>query len=187
VGRLAVLPGIKEIWSAGNPFDKGSAEDWRVELGVAFGLEGKEVVTDDRPWSWNEQRRIDAELAARGHNSHAHSRNPTTPAPHVHPSAPSNGVASIASPSPSLPLRSSAASPASAVGQKKRRPRRVIKLDDEDEGSPAPLGGSLRLPPKTVDNGDESDQALQVPKRGGRRARVSASMFEPSGGASEEL
>jgi hypothetical protein len=140
------------------------------------------VTIDDRPWGWGEQRRIDADLVAKGHDAQRHSRNPTTttPAPHVHRSTPTS-----LAPSPSpLPPRSSATpSPASGVAQKKRRPRRVINLDDDVQTTPEPVGGSMRLPPKVALN-DSVDQSLKVLKRGGRRARVSASMFEPgtSGG-----
>jgi hypothetical protein len=48
VGRLAVLPRIKEVWCANNAFDIPN-EDWRTDLGVAFAQERKQVVVDDRP------------------------------------------------------------------------------------------------------------------------------------------
>ncbi|RXK39867.1 hypothetical protein M231_02801 [Tremella mesenterica] len=89
IGRLAVLPMIKEIWCSPNPFshsftstssgvslpllpglsrvgDGGSGMDWRIELGVCFLQEGKEVILDDTPFSWLEQRNMSSLLALRG-------------------------------------------------------------------------------------------------------------------------
>ena len=163
VGRLAVLPGIKEIWCGGNPFDKENAEEWRVELGVDFRREGKEVTLDDQAWTWNEKRRIDGELAARGHasrgHSYTHQHNPATP--HIHQPVPQNAT-------PASTLGRSAIAPdhgdavagpskpvspgASAVGHKKRRPRRVINLDSEISvpQTTTLAGGSLPLPSKST-------------------------------------
>lgn len=70
VGRLAVLPKIKGIWTSGNPFNSTNAAvgggDWRIDLGVTFAQEGKSVILDDIPFSWVEKRNIDAILAATG-------------------------------------------------------------------------------------------------------------------------
>ncbi|WVQ99645.1 hypothetical protein IAU59_006784 [Kwoniella sp. CBS 9459] len=66
VGRLAVLPRIKEVWCSGNGFDIAGEDEWRVELGAAFKEEGRDVIVDDSDFSWSESRRIDALLASRG-------------------------------------------------------------------------------------------------------------------------
>lgn len=92
VGRLAVLPHVKEIWTTGNEFNSPTGSngagngvvglggtDWRVELGATFAQEGREVVLDDTPFSWAEKRSIDALLSARGRRRPSHSRTPTAP------------------------------------------------------------------------------------------------------------
>ncbi|WVF71222.1 hypothetical protein IAT40_006022 [Kwoniella sp. CBS 6097] len=71
VGRLAVLPRIKEVWCSGNGFDIAGEDEWRVELGAAFREEGREVIVDDNDFSWSENRRIDALLASRGRTAGA--------------------------------------------------------------------------------------------------------------------
>jgi len=138
VGRLAVLSHAREVWCASNPFDRpGGNEQWRIELGVAFAAEGRgEVVLDDRPWTRTESRRIETLLASRGRT--AHSRLHSTESTHIPPSP-----AKVSPPS-------TATSSKPAFPGKKRRPRRVIDLDDTgdpSDGEPsAVIGGSLRLP-----------------------------------------
>ncbi|OCF30560.1 hypothetical protein I316_07828 [Kwoniella heveanensis BCC8398] len=66
VGRLAILPRIKEVWCSGNGFDIAGEDEWRIELGATFREEGREVIVDDSDFSWSENRRIDALLASRG-------------------------------------------------------------------------------------------------------------------------
>ncbi|WWD03310.1 hypothetical protein V865_001361 [Kwoniella europaea PYCC6329] len=67
VGRLSVLPSIKEIWCVGNPFDvTGYEDEWRIELGIAFREEGKMVVLDDKEFNWSENRKIDMALEKKG-------------------------------------------------------------------------------------------------------------------------
>jgi hypothetical protein len=89
VGRLAVLPHIKEVWCSNNLFDQ-TGVDWRSDLGIAFAQEAKTVTVDDRPWTWQEKRTVDAAVAARGRTqSRPHSRNPSAtahsqPAGHHH-------------------------------------------------------------------------------------------------------
>ncbi|WVR06832.1 hypothetical protein IAU60_003868 [Kwoniella sp. DSM 27419] len=85
VGRLAVLPQIKEVWCAGNGFDIGGEDEWRVELGAAFRQEGREVRLDDVEFTWNENRRIEGILNSRGrHAGHSHSRAGTWQSTHSH-------------------------------------------------------------------------------------------------------
>lgn len=182
VGRLAVLPHLKGVWCSNNLFDH-DGEDWRSELGIAFAVEGRHevVVIDDRPWTWQEKRKIDSALASRGRTHRStthlvtqpHSRQPSsvaTPTQMAGPSlkqttqqqapAPtsSNHLPTPASDAgPSRRTASPAPAPAAAAVQKKRRPRRVITLDDDTststpkEDESPRIGGSLLLPPK---NGD---------------------------------
>lgn len=65
VGRLAVLPEIKSVWAASNPF---STTEWRPDVAATFVNEGREVVLDDTPLTWTEAREVDAILARRGHS-----------------------------------------------------------------------------------------------------------------------
>ena len=239
VGRLAVLPMLKEVWTGSNPFAVGEGataspvlgtEDWRVELGVAFAQEGRtSVVFDDRPFSWAEQRRIDASLAARGHRKaatapqlhhhHPHVRS-SVPSPQTRPTStaaspvqrpvspsspagPSYSPAAITSSSSRLREMSgdSSSSPRTTTSavRKKKPARRVINLDDAPADTSAGLpeearviGGSMRLPAKSTTiaeddiptngsngaNGSHGTEVKLVQKKG-RRARVSASMYEP--------
>ncbi|WWC61904.1 uncharacterized protein I303_104490 [Kwoniella dejecticola CBS 10117] len=93
VGRLAVLPNIKEIYTTGNPFSEYStgsanAEEWRVELGVLFKEENrqKEIVLDGTEFSWNEIRKIDYLLDKKGVVDRQHQKvySPTPTHPHTH-------------------------------------------------------------------------------------------------------
>lgn len=202
VGRLAVLPHIREVWCSGNAFDHApvlvTAEEWRIELGVSFAAEGREVVLDDRPWTWSESRKIEGLVAARG-GVHVHGREGTLPA------GPSGSVRSHLSveshnhtphPTPpnltadrTPPTSRDTPSPASNLSPRhpaKRKPRRrVVDLDDgphdqseDSRGSPEPVGGSLRV----VGSGSGSGAVKVVGKRD-RRTRVSASTFEPVTGS----
>jgi hypothetical protein len=206
VGRLAVLPHIKEVWCANNLFDQIGV-DWRTDLGIAFAQEGKTVVVDDRVWTWQEKRNIDAALATRGKaQSRTHSRQPS--AAHVAPSAhqhqrqrepisqpphrpadksgdagPSRGPSTHVSPAAAGPSQASTPTSSTAV-QKKRRPRRVITLDDDVQEEPAQtqeerIGGSLRLPAKNGNGGAQRDASFTVPKKVSQRSAISASTFDP--------
>jgi len=157
VGRLAVLPHIREVWCSNNRFDRpGMGDAWRIELGVAFAAEGRsEVIFDDRPWTWTESRRVESLLASRGRNTGTHSRVHTGESSH-HSQNPPRTSSAPSSSSHQAPPRIALGSPVSApVPHKKRRPRRVINLDDpgnhssEGEHSAAQVGGSLRLPRST--------------------------------------
>lgn len=207
VGRLAVLPHIKEVWCANNLFDLRS-EEWRTGLGASFAQEGKEVVVDDRPWTWAEKRTIDAALASKGYTvspSQPHSRQSSAPGRSVTPSdahrdragaGPStqsrqpSASASASYNHPSVRSQVSAtstipsqvASPSSSAIQKKRRPRRVINLDEEgatsSDDNRGVIGGSLRLPDKVIQE-EEAGASLAIPKKGSTRSRVTARTFEP--------
>lgn len=59
VGRLATLPGIAEVWVAGNPLTK-MEEDWRVMSFSQFSKEGKEIRLDDTVPGFLEKGRIEA-------------------------------------------------------------------------------------------------------------------------------
>ena len=191
VGRLSVLPQVKEIWCGDNPFDELEEERWRVDLGVVFAIEGnKDTVFDDRPWSWSERRGIDAKLAARGYgpgsaapyrgsqggdgslrplgprvghdHAHQHQSRSTTPstaadtntaslppppptttmttstaaaAPEAAP-APGTSITSVEQATPVKSSTKAASKPATPVSvapvQKKRKPRRVINLDEAE-------------------------------------------------------
>lgn len=188
VGRLAVLSHVKEIWCGNNHFDHpGGGEEWRTELGATFAAEGRrEVVFDDRPWTWTESRRIESLLASRGQMA-THSR--AQSAESSKQAQKSSHVSSPPPPTvPTNPSRSVAASPpSSAIPHKKRRPRRVIDLDDpgeHDHSSDGELrsevvGGSLRLPRSTeVIEEEEGSASLRVGTKKDRR-RVSTNLFEP--------
>jgi Leucine-rich repeat (LRR) protein len=47
IGRLAVLPHIKEVWCADNALT--AEQDWRVKLGATFAAEGKDDICEPRP------------------------------------------------------------------------------------------------------------------------------------------
>lgn len=177
VGRLAVLPHLRGVWCINNLYDH-DGEDWRSELGIAFAAEGKrDVMVDDRPWTWQEKRKIDAALAAMGGprqsaTSVPHSRTPSSApshAPHsrhtsssvsssVKPIPPASHAALLHSSTPvAEPSNGGPSSKPTAASEtpiaapvKKRRPRRVITLDEETvPETTAPLGGSVRLPKST--------------------------------------
>jgi hypothetical protein len=192
VGRLAVLPHVKEVWCSGNGFDRPESgeEEWRVELGIEFAREGKEVIIDGKTWTWNESRRIEASLAQRGHAPHIptlpQSREASTSS-HIHPTH-VQPVTSPATPGPSRLV-----SPASSALGKKRRPRRVINLDDDiGENGERQRGGSMRLPRREeiIHEDDEGEgrisggtDIMKFKKK--ERRRVSTSMFEPAASTSE--
>lgn len=204
LGRLSVLPHIEEIWCVGNPFDgpgrvvQENVEEWRIELGVAFGKEGKEVILDDRPWSWNESRKVESLLAQRGYGRNPHSRqssgessrpSQSQPQPREHrhaapapqPSRPTSSTSPIPPRQQAAPVVKEVTVKHNPVA-KKKKPRRVINLDDEGSGgdSDHPVGGSLRLPAKThldVDEPAGTIPSLAVKKK--ERRKVSTSMFEP--------
>ncbi|WWD17055.1 hypothetical protein CI109_101492 [Kwoniella shandongensis] len=170
VGRLAILPGIREVWCTGNLYDKaGESDEWRIQLGASFREEGKEVILDDTPFTWSENRRIETLLSQRGKlnggkvwtaeqshsRSHSHSHE-TSPrhAPHHDPSTgtrvetttPHSRQSSNTSQRLSTqPItKSNLASPASSAAvQKKKGRRRVINLDGEDEGEPPSGAGPV--------------------------------------------
>jgi hypothetical protein len=204
VGRLSVLPHIKEVWCINNLFDQVGV-DWRTNLGIAFASEGRQVVVDDRAWTWQEKRNIDAALATKGRNqsqSRPHSRNPSSTSHVAHP--PSNHPRRTQEPknaeagpsktptthmSPTTPLPSQVTTPTSSTAvQKKRRPRRVITLDDDVQEEPAQspeerIGGSLRLPAKSVleerQSGDEGRASFTVPKKTLQRSTIMGNTFQP--------
>lgn len=212
VGRLAILPKIKEVWTIGNPFNTPEegvvVGDWRVELGVKFGEENKEVIVDDSPFTFLEKRNIENKLIASGKyrkNGGGHSKASTVAVGSAgsvrlsKPHSTSTPISRIPTPlittqsmaGPSKPPISPTPSTATNAGiGKKRRPRRLINLDDGLEDGNEVKGGSMRLPPKTIlheegenhadghDDKKESNGGVTVLKKG-RRERVSASMFEP--------
>lgn len=197
VGRLAVLPHIKGIWCAKNLFDH-EGQDWRSELGIAFAFEGKQVTVDDRPWAWQEKRKIDTALAARGraqpHSRQASSHASTPTASHQHTPSQSTTRLPLQQQQQQLrPTKSAIASPAPAAAavQKKRRRRRVITLDEEVADTSTPeerIGGSLRLPPKNghASSSDADAAAGAGPgtdvvssRRGPKRSALTSNTFSP--------
>lgn len=202
VGRLATLPHIREVWCESNPFEGyEEREAWRIGLAVAFIEENqggdKEVVLDGQPWSWNEKRKIDQTLGAHGR----HQRGRTTPAGSRPPST--YAQTSVRSTAPTLPS-STAASPAPVrkPQPKKRRKQRIVDLDgtarqtlpDDSGGSGSELeeasvkhsslGTVLDPFPETDQAHPPQSQSLSKsakPDRAkARRARVSASVYEPA-------
>lgn len=216
VGRLAVLPHLKGVWCANNLFDH-DGEDWRSELGIAFAVEGRHeaVVVDDRPWTWQEKRKIESALTTRGRtrrgNTHPvsqpHSRQASStksqtqsPAPQLtqtprqQAATPATPATFSANPTPTSdagPSRrtSPPAVPAPAAVHKKRRPRRVITLDDDttksSEDELPRIGGSLRLAPKNgapplLPNAFGSGAGTDVrSKAGPKRSALGADTFKP--------
>lgn len=180
IGRLSELPQIKEIWYADNPFDGPSTngDETRIELGVLFAQSGnKEVVFDDRPWTWAESRKMEGLLQSRGVQytpSRAHSRSSsahtTHTSHHLHPitsSVPptparlpafdSGSISRLAAGS-TAPSGSSSPVSSHVQNKKRRAPRRVINLDEPGKGDISTgqvVGGSMRLPPKTIFEGEE--------------------------------
>lgn len=208
VGRLSILPHIKEIWCVNNIFDQAAGGDWRTDLGIAFTSEGRDVVVDDRPWTWQEKRNIDAALATKGRQSHSRGFSSTTtgrvPAPPPSRSNQNKGhapsethqpeVKQNADSGPSKTPRThlsptSGTSISSAAVQKKRRPRRVITLDDdvreEAHTSEERIGGSLRLPKaeRTPGGGEGKVEteatSYTVPKKVQHRSGIAANTFQP--------
>lgn len=227
VGRLAVLPHLKGVWCANNLFDH-DGEDWRSELGTAFAVEGRHeaVVVDDRPWTWQEKRKIESALTTRGRtrrsNTHPvsqpHSRQASSSTTSQSPAPPpARGPApgpqltqtprqQAAPPTPStshhLPTPNSdaapsrrtvspAPAPAPAAVHKKRRPRRVITLDEDTPTSKTAedelprIGGSLRLPPKNGEApsprsfGSGAGTEIRQSKGGPKRSALGADTFKP--------
>lgn len=204
VGRLSVLPHIKEVWCVNNPFDQVGV-DWRTDLGIAFASEGRQVVVDDRVWTWQEKRNIDAALVTKGRiqsQSRPHSRNPSSTSHVAHPPSnhprrtqehkpaevgPSKTPTTHMSPTTAPPSQATTPTSSTAV-QKKRRPRRVITLDDDVQEEPAQtkeerIGGSLRLPAKSVreerQTTDESRASFTVPKKTQQRSTIRGNTFQP--------
>ncbi|KAK8864636.1 hypothetical protein IAR55_001886 [Kwoniella newhampshirensis] len=194
VGRLAILPNIREVWCTGNLYDKaGDSDDWRIQLGVSFREEGKEVILDDTPFTWSENRRIDALLIQRGklnggrvwssdRSSHLHMRSNS----HSHEGILQHDT-NVAGDGPTLHSRQSSntsqrlptsstsnlASPASSAAvQKKKGRRRVINLDGGKEGIETSSGietsgsikGSLRLP-GMVEEEDEDESTKKEQRK----------------------
>ncbi|WVN87662.1 uncharacterized protein L203_102848 [Cryptococcus depauperatus CBS 7841] len=139
VGRLALLPYIREIYCTGNPFENQhipeGTEHWRIILGRMFKEEGRDVVLDGVVWTWNEERRIEAGLASRGRRKHTVTwsqpqdhelSQPLSPEPDINHSTlhshliETGTIAALESPSKS------------SKGRKKGR-RRVIDLDNQEE------------------------------------------------------
>lgn len=171
VGRLAVLPHLKGVWCSNNLFDH-EGDDWRSELGIAFAFEGRsEVVVDDRPWTWQEKRKIESALATRGRRtssqvhpvSQPHSRQPSAVTPSPAPiltqtprqtTQSSKSITKASTPTsdeetsrqaiPSITSKPSAPPVAAAV-HKKRRPRRVITLDDDSTKATHEEDDQLRI------------------------------------------
>jgi len=213
VGRLSVLPHIKEVWCVNNLFDQVAGGDWRTDLGIAFASEGRSVVVDDRPWTWQEQRNIDAALATKGRQSHSRGPSSTTAARvsappsrngHDRTNATSDPRRQEAKPdadagpskTPKTHLSpTSATSVSSAAVQKKRRPRRVITLDDDVQEEPSSqeerIGGSLRLP--KTERKAEGDRkvgtttaSFTVPKKVQHRSGIGANTFQPPSSTGRE-
>lgn len=222
VGRLAVLPHLKGVWCTNNLFDH-DGEDWRSELGTAFAVEGRHeiVVVDDRPWTWQEKRKIESALATRGRtrrgNTHPvsqpHSRQASsttsqspasrpaqaqtprqqavTPTTSTHIPTPTSDAGPSTRTSPAQgTVPDPVPAPASAAVHKKRRPRRVITLD-EDTSTSKPkeddlprIGGSLRLPPKSDNQatrsfGSGAGTEIRPSKVGPKRSALGADTFKP--------
>ncbi|KAI9639248.1 uncharacterized protein MKK02DRAFT_39544 [Dioszegia hungarica] len=147
VGRLAVLPKVKEVWVAGNEFTSpnapavggvgggGGGDGWRVELGVMFAQEGREVIVDDTAFSWNEKRSIDAALAASGRGrpvaGSGHRKNPTAPAGMASPLIGSTSVVA------SKPPQSRPNGSVSATPTLSHRPSNLGHEEAETEAGPS--------------------------------------------------
>jgi len=82
VGRLALLPLLKEVWvGTGNEFSD-IEDDWRVKVFVSFAEEGKEgVLIDGYGPSWGEAKAVQSEVKRRGRRS---ASSPRAAATHVH-------------------------------------------------------------------------------------------------------
>jgi hypothetical protein len=210
VGRLSVLPHIKEVWCVNNLFD----------LGIAFASEGRNVLVDDRPWTWQEKRNIDAALATKGRQSHSRQPSSTTAARVTAPPPPRNrqerpqgptehrhevnnnadaGPSKTPTTHMSPTTATTTTSPASTTSNanavhKKRRPRRVITLDDDVQEEPAStqeerIGGSLRLPKTQRDVKEAGERrvgttnaSFTVPKKVQHRSGIGANTFQPPEG-----
>lgn len=183
VGRLAVLPQMREVWCVDNGFDQSpTADAWRVELGVQFAAEGRDVVFDDRPWSWNEVRRIDTALQQRGmRRPPTHRRQPTAAEALVQEAGQGSRSVSAAkhgpiptrqqparSPSSSLrappagPARATRATTATPLAQTQAPP--VVKVEQKEDElvkgmKPLMLAGDKkkRRPPRRVIQLDGND------------------------------
>lgn len=214
VGRLAVLPHLNGVWCVNNLFDHdGEDWRSELGISLAAERK-PEVVIDGRPWSWQEKRKIDAAIAAMGgprpaSSSQPHSRqssNTNSHSPHSRqasstvttpiqparsgPAASSTGTAQStktpgsSSGSRTSPPTSTTADPPIAAPVKKRRPRRVITLDEESvkEADEQSRGGSVRLPKPSKDAQDYSASTeVRRSKNGNGRSVLRPDTFEPPG------
>ncbi|WWC89026.1 uncharacterized protein L201_003944 [Kwoniella dendrophila CBS 6074] len=86
IGRLSVLPKIKEIYCSKNYFNDTIANvnenkeiEYRVELGILFKEENpnSQITFDNTPFTWSESRKIDLALEKKGKLNQIHSPNPS--------------------------------------------------------------------------------------------------------------
>lgn len=159
IGRLAILPSIKQVWCADNTLT--TEQDWRVKLGVTFAAEGRDVIIDDADWTWGERRAIDARLAASGQSRPKHGRTPTMPA-QLADRQTARIVTMPATPAPTEQ------SPISTRQKQKRRPRRVIDLDGQAPSGTLSVRGS-QIPE------DANGRSEILPKQ---RSRLKPDTFE---------
>ncbi|ODN76950.1 hypothetical protein L202_05516 [Cryptococcus amylolentus CBS 6039] len=80
LSRLAALLYLREVHCSPNPFTEcpnpamlsEGLETWRVDLGRRFREEGRDaIVFDGTPWSWSEERRIEASVLKRSGSADA--------------------------------------------------------------------------------------------------------------------
>lgn len=141
VGRLALLPLLKEIWvGSGNGF-VDLEEDWRVKVFVAFAEEGREVEVDGYGMSWGEERAVEGEMKRRGRRSASRGRERVqSTLEHTHgerlpvtPQVPEGVTSSIKTISGMNTLQSGKDSPTTSIlnnaPRDKRRRQRIVDLD----------------------------------------------------------
>lgn len=207
VGRLATLPNIAQIWVEGNPFVEYE-EAYRVTCFNYFGKEGKLILLDGTPPSFYEKRYLTAPLQQTTSSrpvSAVHSPptvavgHPVSPSPDLKPAISSDASPTL-NPTSSKPRKKKAKRIVDLDGDlsdgSSRSTRHRHTRSDDKKPTPSDTMEEVAFAPRPARHSryqTEHDTAdlpsLPNFRRGSqtfssksaaRRARVTASVFEPS-------
>ncbi|KAF8514228.1 hypothetical protein BU17DRAFT_52719 [Hysterangium stoloniferum] len=144
VGRLAVLPQIKEIWMSGNPCTSRD-QNWRVQCFDLFAKENREIRLDGSSPGIMERRamlyQVHADRGIHSHNENgrplSQTQHPTSAHTHILPTPPSSPhIAGLQQrPGHSPTPTEGQSSPGESIVQprpRRRKPKRIVDLDDKE-------------------------------------------------------